>query len=130
MEASISALQEKGGFEKVTVNVIPDVSGLRLNFLLEPAYYLGMIDFQGVTKTFSYTRLLQTVNLLDEDPYDPARIPPAKAALLQFLQHNGYFQAQGGRCIADRRCPPVGEYRFFRGHGKAGPHRKRYIAGS
>ncbi len=38
VEASISALQEKGGFEKVTVGVIPDVSGLRLNFILEPAY--------------------------------------------------------------------------------------------
>ena len=94
VEASIFALQEKGGFAKVTVNVIPDVSGLRLNFLLEPAYYLGLIDFQGVTKTFSYTRLLQTVNLLDEDPYDAARLPPARAALLQFLKHNGYFQAK------------------------------------
>ena len=94
VQASISALQEKGGFEKVTVNVIPDVSGLRLNFILEPAYYLGLIDFQGVTKSFSYTRLLQTVDLQDEDPFDPARLPPARAALLHFLQHNGYFQAK------------------------------------
>ena len=92
--ASIDALQEKGGFEKVTVNVVPEVSGLRLNFILEPAYYLGIIDFPGVTKFFSYTRLLQTVNLQDEDPYDEARIPVAKAALLHFLQHNGYFLAK------------------------------------
>ena len=91
---SISTLQEKGGFEKVTVNVVPDVDGLRLNFILEPAYYLGVIDFQGVTKSLSYTRLLQTVNLQDEDPYDQSRIPVAHAALVKFLQHNGYFEAK------------------------------------
>jgi outer membrane protein insertion porin family len=94
VEASISALQEKGGFEKVTVGVIPDVSGLRLNFILEPAYYLGVVEFQGVAKSFSYTRLLQTVDLQDEDPYDQARIPLAKTTLLLFLQHNGYFLAK------------------------------------
>src|SRR5580704_5267645 len=94
VEPSISALQVAGGFEKVTVNVIPDISGLRLNFILEPAYYLGMVDFQGATKFFSYTRVLQVVNLQEEDPYDKARIPVAEAALLQFLQHNGYFRAQ------------------------------------
>jgi outer membrane protein insertion porin family len=94
VQASISALQVAGGFEKVTVNVIPDISGLRLNFILEPAYYLGMVDFQGITKFFSYTRVLQVVNLQEEDPYDKARIPVAEAALLQFLQHNGYFTAQ------------------------------------
>jgi outer membrane protein insertion porin family len=92
--ASISALQKAGGFEKVTVNVIPDISGLRLNFILEPAYYLGMVDFHGTAKNFSYTRLLQVVNLQDEDPYDQARIPVSEEALLQFLKHDGYFLAQ------------------------------------
>lgn len=94
VEASISALQKQGNFDKVTVNVVPDISGLRLNFILEPAYYLGMVNFQGADKFFSYTRLLQTVNLEEEDPYDQVRIPIAKTALLNFLKHNGYFQAQ------------------------------------
>ncbi len=94
VEASIPALERQGSFEKVTVNVIPDISGLRLNFILEPAYYLGTIDFPGAIKSFSYTRLLQTVNLQDEDPYDQARIPLAKEALLHFLEHNGYFLAR------------------------------------
>jgi len=94
IEASIADLQRAGGFEKVTVNVIPDVLGLRLNFVLEPAYYLGIVEFGELTKLFSYTRLLQVVNLQDEDPYDPARVPLAERALLHFLQHNGYFQAQ------------------------------------
>ena len=94
VQASIAALEKNGGFNKVQVNVIPDPSGLRLNFILEPPYYLGMIEFPGVDKYFPYTRLLQVVNLPDEDPYDKARIPGAEAEFLSFLQKNGYFQAQ------------------------------------
>jgi len=30
VQASIAALEQAGGFEKVTVDVIPDISGLRL----------------------------------------------------------------------------------------------------
>ena len=94
VEASIASLEKTGGFEKVTVNVISDPEGLRLNFILEPAYYLGMIDFPGASKHFAYSRLLQVVNLLEEDPYDRARIPLAEEALCQFLNKSGYFQAQ------------------------------------
>ncbi len=94
VEASIASLQTAGHFEKVTVNVIPDVSGLRLNFILEPAYYLGMVDFPQLTKLFSYSRLLRVANLEEEDPYDQARIPVAEDALTKFLQKSGYFLAQ------------------------------------
>ena len=94
VEASISALQQQGHFEKVTVDVVPEIAGLRLNFILEPAYHIGIVDFQGTGKSFSYTRLLQVVNIQDEDPYDKGRIPVAEAALSHFFQHNGFFQAQ------------------------------------
>jgi len=93
VEASIAALEGTGQFPKVQVNVVPDPSGLRLNFLLEPAYYLGIIDFPGATKVFSYTRLLQVVNLPDEDPYDKSQVALAQQALRKFLRHNGYFRA-------------------------------------
>ena len=94
IETSAQALQKAGGFEKVRVNVVPDIAGLRVNFLLEPAYYLGIVDFPGAGKHFSYTRLLQVVDLPDEDPYDPSRLPVAESALLKFLHSNGYFQAK------------------------------------
>jgi|SRR5579864_4144756 len=93
VEASIAALERTGQFPKVQVNVVPDPSGLRLNFLLEPAYYLGIIEFPGVAGVFSYTRLLQVVNLPDEDPYDKGRVVLGQEALQKFLQHNGYFRA-------------------------------------
>ena len=94
VEASLEALRTKGSFPKVTVDVVPDISGLRLNFLLEPAYFLGVIEFPGAVEHFSYTRLLQVANLQDEDPYDQGRIPVAEQALHHFFERNGYFQAQ------------------------------------
>jgi outer membrane protein assembly factor BamA len=93
VEASIAALERTGQFPKVDVNVVPDPSGLRLNFLLEPAYYIGTVSFSEATKPFSYTRLLQVAGLLEEDPYDKARVALSEKALEEFLRRNGYFEA-------------------------------------
>jgi outer membrane protein assembly factor BamA len=93
VEASIAALERTGQFPKVQVNVVPDLDGLRLNFLLEPAYFLGMINFPGAVQVFSYSRLLQVVNLPDEDPYDKSQVAVAEQALQEFLHRNGYFQS-------------------------------------
>ena len=93
VQSSVAALEHTGQFPKVEVTVVPDASGLRLNFLLEPAYYLGMINFPGATKVFPYIRLLQVAILADEDPYDKDRVSLAQETLQKFLQHNGYFQA-------------------------------------
>jgi outer membrane protein insertion porin family len=94
IQATAEALKQAGGFAQVRVNVEPEVSGLRINFLLESAYYLGVVEFPGVGKYFAYTRLVQVVNLPDEDPYDPSRVPIAENALTDFLYKNGYFQAK------------------------------------
>jgi len=93
IQASAEKLKEAGGFPKVDVSVEPEVTGLRVNFLLEPAYYIGAVNFPGAEKHFSYTRLLQLANLPDEEPYDPSRIPLAEKALTTFLRQNGYFQS-------------------------------------
>lgn len=93
IDADAEALEQAGQFPKVEVSVVPEVAGLRVEFLLEPAYYLGMVEFSRSTKSFSYTRLLQTADLSDEDPYDPSRIPVAEKALTSFLRRNGFFQA-------------------------------------
>jgi outer membrane protein insertion porin family len=94
IRASAEALEKAGGFPKVQVSVVPDITGLRISFLLEPAYYLGVVDFPGVGKSFSYTRLLQAVDLPDEDPFDPSRLPTAEEALTTFLHKSGFFQAK------------------------------------
>jgi outer membrane protein insertion porin family len=91
---SVLALEKAGKFPKVTVQVIPDPSGLRVSFILEPAYRLGIVDFSAFGRRFAYTRLQQVANLSDEEPYNPARLPTAETALLDFLHYNGYFQAE------------------------------------
>jgi outer membrane protein insertion porin family len=93
VEASIKALEGTGQFPKVQVNVVPDPAGLRLNFLLEPAYFLGIVDFPGATSQFTYTRLLQVVDLPDEDPFVKARLGIAETTLQEFFHRNGFFQA-------------------------------------
>jgi outer membrane protein insertion porin family len=94
VEASVAALQGSGKFPKVRTMVTPEPKGLRLTFILEPAYYVGIIDFPEAAKHFSYIRLLQVVNYSDENPYDQSALPTAETALQTFLKENGYFQSQ------------------------------------
>ena len=94
IDESAAALKKAGNFPEVRVKVVPDINGLRVSFLLEPAYYLGVVEFPGAEKQFSYTRLLQVADLSDEDPYDPTRIPVSEDALRKFLEHTGFFQAK------------------------------------
>src|SRR6266550_884757 len=93
VQASISALQKTERFNKVEVKVKPDPAGLQVSFVLETAFYIGVLQFPGAVKAFSYTRLLQVANLPDENLYDKAQIPKSEAALLKFFEDNGYFRA-------------------------------------
>jgi outer membrane protein insertion porin family len=92
--ASVAALQGTNKFESVTLNVSARPEGLRLTFVLEPAYYIGIIEFPEAQKRFSYIRLLRVTNFSDQEPYDKARIPEAEASLLRLFRTEGYFQAQ------------------------------------
>jgi outer membrane protein insertion porin family len=94
VQSSISALQKTERFNKVEVKVKPDPAGLQVSFVLEPAFYIGVLQFPGAVKVFSYTRLLQVANLPDENLYQREQIPKSEAALLKFFQDNGYFQAK------------------------------------
>jgi len=94
IRASVEALKKAGGFADIQVSVVPDITGLRLSFILEPPYYLGVVRFAGVGRRFTHTRLLLVSNLSDEDPYDASRIPVAEADLTDFLHKNGFFQSQ------------------------------------
>jgi outer membrane protein assembly factor BamA len=93
VQASIAALKKNGGFPKVDVNVTPEAAGLHLTFILEPAYYVGILSFPGATKTFPYSRLLQVVNIPDEAAFDKEKLPDSEAALRHFLETNGFYQS-------------------------------------
>lgn len=94
VDQSRAALQATHQFSKVDVNVTPEAGGLRVDFILQPAYYLGVIDFPGATGVFSYTQLLETVNYPVEDPYERGRVEQGRDALERFLVQHGYFRAK------------------------------------
>jgi outer membrane protein insertion porin family len=94
VQGSVEALQRAGKFTKVIIDADPEPAGLRLNFILEPAYYVGVVNFPGATKVFSYTRLLQVINFEDQQPYDKSRMPEQESLLLTFFRSNGFFMAK------------------------------------
>jgi outer membrane protein assembly factor BamA len=62
VQSTIDALNGTRRFSKVDVEVTPGTDGLKILFILQPAYYIGMIYFPGADKTFPYSRLLGIVN--------------------------------------------------------------------
>jgi outer membrane protein insertion porin family len=94
VQASLAALEQTNKFGAIRASVTPQPQGLRLTFILEPAYYAGIIEFPELAKHFSYIRLLQVVNFSNENPYDKSLLPEAVTALEQFLREQGYFQGQ------------------------------------
>jgi outer membrane protein insertion porin family len=91
IQESIAALNRSGVFSKVELKVQPDPSGLKLTFVLQPAYYIGMLKFPGGTKHFSYSRLLQVVNLPDQTEFQQTQVASAEAALTKFFHDYGFF---------------------------------------
>jgi len=94
VEVSAAALRATGRFTKVEVEVKPDPGGLHLTFTLEPALYFGVFDFPGATKGFSYTRLLQVIDIPNQTPYKQDVVVKATENLLNFFISTGYFRAQ------------------------------------
>jgi outer membrane protein insertion porin family len=93
VQASLNALNHTGRFNKVELEVKPEPNGLRLTFVLQPALYFGLVEFPGADKKFTYTRLLQVVNVPSEEPYAEHTVQDGADALLAFLQKTGYFEA-------------------------------------
>ena len=93
IQQSIAALMATGEFSSARVEVSPENAGLRLTFILEPAYYLGLVQFPGAVPAFSYTRLLQVVTFSDGAPFLKRQMDDATGALQTFLARDGFFAA-------------------------------------
>jgi outer membrane protein insertion porin family len=89
---SVDALKKTNLFSQVQVEVQQDQSGLRLLFLLQPSYYVGMVYFPGA-KAFSYTRMLQAVNIPEQTPFVEDLVTHGKDSLLRLFREDGFFAA-------------------------------------
>jgi outer membrane protein insertion porin family len=93
VDATVAALKNTKQFRNVSVQVTPKAGGLQVLFIVEPAYYIGIIHFPGATGAFAYTQLLQAVAIADEQPYVKSETDTARQNLLKFLLSRGYFEA-------------------------------------
>jgi outer membrane protein assembly factor BamA len=119
IQASIDALNQTGVFSKVELKVQPNPDGLKLNFVLEPSYYIGMVQFTGATKYFSYSRLLQVVNLPDQTAFQHSQLTTAESALKKFFQDNGFFLVKEH---ADLQLDDSNRLAHFTFHVEPGKH--------
>jgi len=94
VEESLQALKATGQFTDVESSVIPEEGGLRLKLIMQPAFYIGMFEFPGADRTFTYTRLLGVVRYRSGEVYDKNRTEEAVPALERFFAQNGYFTAK------------------------------------
>ncbi|HZP23919.1 MAG TPA: POTRA domain-containing protein [Terriglobales bacterium] len=94
VDASVAALKQQSGIRDVKVDLQPAAEGVQVTFVLGPAMYVGMYQFPGAVKQFSYTRLLQVANYNAQSPYSANDISQAEDALVQYFRQHGYFKAE------------------------------------
>ena len=94
VDSSTASLKQRGGFQDVRLDLEPEANGVRVVFILEPAVYVGMYEFPGAIKEFSYSRLLQVANYNSQTPYSATDVQQAENALVKFFRQHGYFLAE------------------------------------
>src|SRR5262249_2082869 len=52
VDASVAALQRRGQFHAVELEIRPDAEGVRVLFVLQPAIYFGVYEFPGALDRF------------------------------------------------------------------------------
>ena len=93
IQESVEALKASGQFTDVEPSVLPEQGGLRLKFILEPAFYVGVLEFPGAGG-FSYSQLLGVVKYRPGEVYEKNQVEEAIPALELFLAQGGYFAAK------------------------------------
>src|ERR1700733_435898 len=91
VRASVKALQQTHRFSEVQINIQPEQAGIRVLFILQPAEYVGIIQFPGTGTHFPYTALLQAVNISEQSPYFADLDKQGQEGLLTYLHKQGYF---------------------------------------
>ncbi|MGH9473777.1 MAG: POTRA domain-containing protein [Terriglobales bacterium] len=88
-----STLVPKGRLKLVQLQIRPELAGIRVLFVLEPADYVGAYQFPGALN-FSYTRLLEAAQYSAQQPYSAQDVAAAVSSLQAFFKQEGYFLAR------------------------------------
>jgi outer membrane protein assembly factor BamA len=93
VDETATALKAAGKFDDVRIDVEPEASGVRIQFILEPAIYFGIYQFPGADQ-FAYSRLIQIANYPIQTPFNKTDLDRAHDNLLTFFRQEGYFQVE------------------------------------
>jgi outer membrane protein insertion porin family len=93
IDQTITALKTSGHFDKVQIHVSPEVNGVRVLLVPEPAVYFGIFEFPGAGR-FAYSRLIQIADYPPKAPYNADDVELDRQSLLTFFRQQGYFQAE------------------------------------
>jgi len=94
VQQSVAALQQTHLFTEVQLAMEPVQQGLQLTFILQPADYVGVLEFTGVGHRFPYTSLLEAANIPEQSPYVTGLEKAAEKGVAQFLSQHGFFAAE------------------------------------
>jgi outer membrane protein assembly factor BamA len=90
---AIDALRKTHRFDDVQVDLKPEFNGVRIAFILQPAFYVGLYQFTGAER-FSYGLLIQVSRFSAQEPYSPVDVKEGKEALQAYFRQNGFFQSR------------------------------------
>jgi outer membrane protein assembly factor BamA len=90
---AISVLKHAGQFQDVQLDLRPVLDGVRVIFILQPAFYIGLYEFPGAER-FPYGLLIQVSRFSAQEAYSAFDINKAQEALLMHFRQNGYFQSR------------------------------------
>ena len=92
IDQTAAALKATGKFSDVRIVIQPEASGVRVQFVAEPAVYFGIYQFPGADQ-FAYSRLVQIANYPTQTPFDQTDLDRGRNHLVTFFQQEGHFQA-------------------------------------
>lgn len=93
IEQTAAAIKSAGKYDAVRIRVDPESDGVRVQFVLEPAAYIGIFKFPGAGQ-FTYSRLIQVANYTVQAPFNAGEIERDRKRLLDFYRQAGFFQAE------------------------------------
>jgi outer membrane protein assembly factor BamA len=92
-DEAIAVLKRATQLETIQLDLRPEIEGVRVIFILQPAFYVGLYQFPGAER-FPYGLLLQVSNFSSQEPYSSSDINKAKEGLQTHFRRNGYFRSE------------------------------------
>ena len=90
---AIQALYDSGRFSRITVDAVPEESGIQVRFNLRYNFYFNLFSLEGDVD-LGGRALWEVVPLPTGEPFTMERLEQARKAMLNYLREQGYYLAK------------------------------------